>query len=199
MTRKLKGLLMVVLLLYGSPLYSQSNYGMADGYSVIIRGGSNIRDWAESAEEVSGIASINWIDDLHFDISEVRILISANAIKSMGVEGNIMNKKTYETLKTDQYPSITFMVTSPVKSVVADGKKRFVEASGGLTIAGITKVTSLHSIISADRQGRVNIEGNLFLKMSDFGIEPPVTLFGLLSLKDSVTVDYKMSLIPDKN
>lgn len=199
MTKKLKSFLTIALLLYGAPLYSQSNYEMADGYAVIIRGGSNIRDWAESAEEVSGIASINRTDDLHFDINEVRLLICANAIRSIGVEGDIMNKKTHETLMADRYPSITLIVTSPVKSVLADGKKHFMEVPGVLNIAGVTKIILVHPVISADKQGRINIEGNLFLKMSDFGIEPPVTLFGLLSVKDSVTVHFKMSLIPDKN
>lgn len=199
MKNRLKIFLFFVLLLYGAPLYSQSNYAMEDGYSFIIHGSSNIRDWAESADDVEGIASINRVDDMHIDMNEVRILIRANAIKSMGVEGDIMNKKTYETLKTNQYPSITLIVTSPVKSLLADGKRRFVEAPGVLTIAGVTKRIVLHPLISVDRQGRINIEGDSFLKMSDFGLEPPVTLFGVLRVKDEVAVHFKLSMVPEKN
>lgn len=93
MIKNLKSILILILLLYASPLHGQSNYQMSEGYSFIIHGASNIRDWAESADDVSGIASINKIDDLHFDINEVRLLIRANAIRSIGVEGDIMNKK----------------------------------------------------------------------------------------------------------
>jgi len=194
-------ILMLVLILFPGkmPCYGQSNYEMAADYSFIISGSSNIRDWMESADDADGIASITRIDDLHFDINEVRILIRTNAIKSIGVEGNAMNKKTYETLKTDRYPTIIFMITSPVRPVVADGKKRFIEAAGMLTVAGVTKVIRIHPTIWADQQGRITTEGDVFLKMSDFAIDPPTTLFGLLNVRDDITVHFKMSLVPADN
>lgn len=172
---------------------------MENDYSFIIRGGSNIRDWSESVDDADGIASVSMANETHLDIDEVRILIRANEIKSIGVEGTAMNKKTYETLKTDQYPTITFMVISPVRSVEADGKRHSIEADGTLTIAGISKKIKLHPAISVDGQGKINIEGDVFLKMSDFDIKPPVTLFGLLQVKDDFTVHFKISLIPDIN
>ena len=190
---------LVSLLLYAVPLFSQSNYRLANDYTFIIRGSSNIRDWSESVDDGDGIASINMVGEKYFDIEEVRILIRANSIKSIGVEGTAMNKKTYETLKTIQYPTITFIVTTPLRSVTANGRKIQVEADGMLTIAGVSKIITLHPTIYADMQGRINVEGDVFLKMSDFDIEPPVTLFGLLRVKDGFTVHFKITLIPDMN
>lgn len=190
---------LVSLLLYAVPLFSQSNYRLANDYTFIIRGSSNIRDWSESVDDGDGIASINMVGEKYFDIEEVRILIRANSIKSIGVEGTAMNKKTYETLKTIQYPMITFIVTTPLRSVTADGRKMQIQADGMLTIAGVSKIITLHPTIYADMQGRINVEGDVFLKMSDFDIEPPVTLFGLLRVKDGFTVHFKITLIPDMN
>jgi hypothetical protein len=199
MMKKIRAVFTIALLLLGSPLYSQSNYKMESDYSFIIRGGSNIRDWSESVSDADGIASISMADESHLDINEVRILIRANEIKSIGVEGTAMNKKTYETLKTDQYPTITFMITTPVKFLATDGKKHLVETDGILTVTGNRKIINLHAVISANPEGEINIEGDVFLKMSDFAIEPPVTLFGLLRVKDEFTVHFNIKLTPEIN
>ena len=192
-------LLLIPALMYGSLLsYSQSNYRIADDYSFTILGSSNIRDWMESVDDVDGVASVTRRDDMHIDINEARILIRTNSIKSMGVEGNTMNKKTYETLKTAIYPVITFITTSPILNFPADGKKHFTEVTGMLTIAGVDKIIKFYPAVSADKQGKVYIEGRVFLKMTDFALDPPVTLFGTLKVKDAIAIQFKMNLIsPD--
>jgi hypothetical protein len=199
MTNRLKLFVILALLFAGrvDDLRGQSNYQMADDRSFIIQGSSNIRDWAESADDADGIASVSRADNTHFDINEVRILVRADGIKSIGVEGTAMNKKTYQTLKSDRYPVITFMITSPIRSIQADGKKRLIEVTGTLIILGVSRVVQLHPFISADSRGTINVEGEIFLKMSDFNIEVPVTLFGLLHVKDDIAVHFKVSLIPD--
>lgn len=194
-----KYFLMPAILLYGFLSYSQSNYKLADDYTFIIRGSSNIRDWSQSVDEVDGIAGITMPDEAHFDIDEISILIRANAIKSIGVEGTAMNRKTYETLKTTQYPTITFTATEPVNSIPANGKKSQMQAEGMLTIAGTSKKIILHPTVSADRNGRITVKGDVFLKMSDFNIDPPVTLFGLLRVTDHFAVHFKITLVPGTN
>ncbi|TAN14263.1 MAG: YceI family protein [Chitinophagaceae bacterium] len=188
---------LIPALIYGTVLsYCQSNYRIANDYSFTILGSSNIRDWLESVDDVDGIASITGRDDTYLDINEVRILIRTNSIKSVGIEGNAMNKKTYETLKTVKYPVITFITTSPILHFPVDGKKHFIEVTGMLTIAGMNRIIKFHPALSADRQGKVYIEGQVFLKMTDFALEPPVTLFGTLKVKDDIAVQFKMNLIP---
>jgi hypothetical protein len=197
--KNIKAVFIIALLFLGLPSYSQSNYKMERDYSFVIRGGSNIRDWSESVDDADGIASVNMADEGRLDINEVRILIRANEIKSIGVEGTAMNKKTYETLKTSQYPTITFIVTTPVRSLTADGKKHLMETDGVLTIVGVRKIIKLHPVISAGPDGKIAVEGDVFLKMSDFGIEPPVTLFGLLRVQDEFTVHFSIKLTPEIN
>jgi hypothetical protein len=197
--KNIKAVFTVALLFLGFPLYSQSNYKMESDYSFIIRGGSNIRDWSESVDDADGIASVNMADEGRLDINEVRILIRANEIKSIGVEGTAMNKKTHETLKTSQYPTITFLVTTPVRSLAADGKKHLIETDGILTIAGVRKNIKLRPVLSAGPEGKIAVEGDVFLKMSDFALQPPVTLFGLLRVKDEFTVHFSIRLTPEIN
>jgi hypothetical protein len=189
----------LALLLLGSSLYSQSNYKMGSDYSFIIRGGSNIRDWSEFVADADGIASVSMEKEGYLNIYEVRILIRASDIKSMGVEGTAMNKRTYETLKADQYPTISFIATTPVGFLAMDGKKHLVETDGILVIAGTRKIISLRPIVSVNTDGNIDIEGDVFLKMSDFGINPPVALFGLLQVKDELTVHFSVRLTPEFN
>lgn len=195
MLKELKIILVLIILLNKIPCQAQSNYKVTSD-SFTIYGSSNIRDWAATIEEVDGVASITKADEFHYDIHEVRILIHTSSIKSIGVEGDAMNKKIYETLKTGRYPAISFMTTSALKSIPADGKEYFIEATGILTVAGVSKVVRIHSVISTVKPERITAEGNVLLKMSDFDIDPPTTLFGLLRVKDDISIHFKISLLP---
>lgn len=187
--------LIICLLSWRFPSRAQDNYKMTGNYSFIVRGSSNIRDWAETVYDVEGTAYVNRKPD-QAEIIEMRLLFRVYSIKSIGVEGNVMNEKTYETLKAGVYPSITFIITSPVNPVLTDGKRHFVEASGLLTIANISKIMKLHPAVSFSLSGIMTAEGSVFLRMSDFGLTPPVTLFGLLKVRDDVVVDFKITMEP---
>lgn len=197
---KILPIILILTLLPGlRPCYSQSNYEITGDHSLIIKGSSNIRDWSQSVEDVEGVATVVRSDSDHFDVHEVKILIRTTSIKSIGIEGNEMDKKTYETLKADQYPTINLVVTTPLRSIPADAKKRFQEINAVLTVAGTEKSLKLHSSLSADKQGEILAEGEMFLRISDFHIRPPVTLFGLLRVKDDISIRFRVRLIPANN
>jgi len=189
----IRNILPAMLLLFSPSLWAQSkyNYALAHDYSLTIHGGSNLHDWTETVGKSDGIGAVYWNDNGSFDLNGLKLIIEANSITS--TEGSVMNDKTYKALKTGKYPAITFMLTSPVKSVQSDGKKYQVEASGTLTIAGVTKPVVLHATVTADTHGKITFEGSQPIKMSDFGIDPPTALFGMLKVTNDITVQFKTS------
>jgi polyisoprenoid-binding protein YceI len=60
-------------------------------------------------------------------------------------------------------------------------------AHGDLTIHGKTRAVSLPVRVAVDASRRLGIEGELHVKMSDFGVAPPKKL-GLISVDDEVVV-----------
>lgn len=189
----IKNFLPVILLFFSYPLWAQSqyNYTVAQDYSITIHGGSNLHDWTETVTKADGTAAIRWNDNGSFDLDNLKLAIAASTITS--TEGSVMNNKTYSALKTKKHPMITFTLSSPVKSIQADGKEHAVMASGMLSVAGVTRQVALHATALAAGHGKIVFEGSQAIKMSDYGISPPTALFGVLKVTNDVTIQFKTS------
>lgn len=94
-----------LLLLITSFAFSQSNYRTGT-YYMVIKGTSNLHNWESKVNEVranggltadaSGLKSINWLN----------VEIPVKTIKSE--KGSIMDNKTYDALKADKFPNISY-------------------------------------------------------------------------------------------
>ena len=113
--------------------------------------------------------------------------MEVHSIKSN--EGSAMNNNTYKALKADSNPEITFALSTQLKSIPAAG--RSVSAKVNLTIAGVTKAIDMAVTASGQPHGNITFEGVKTIKMTDYGIKPPVALFGTLKTGDDITIHFK--------
>lgn len=175
----------------GLPVSAQSeyNYTLEKGYLLTIQGGSNLHDWTETVGRADGTSAVNWLGSGSFDLNGLRLIVEVQSISS--TEGGIMNHKTYSALKIGQCPTISFVLTRPLKAVAASRDGAAVEAVGALTIAGVTRQVLLHAKVTAAGDQRITFEGTLPLKMSDYAIDPPTALFGTLKVADQITLCYR--------
>jgi polyisoprenoid-binding protein YceI len=95
-------------------------------------------------------------------------------------------------LQSDQYPTASFALTDPIEipDGLADGQSASTQASGELTLHGVTKPIT----VDVDAQmgnGTVAVTGNAPIKLSDFGIEAP-TGFRVLSIQDDGTFEFQI-------
>ena len=89
------------MLVLSLPAYSQDIYTVdAKNSSVSISGTSTLHDWESTIESYAGSAT----SDQEF-LKNVSFTVTVKSIKS-GKSG--MDKNTYETLKADEYPRISF-------------------------------------------------------------------------------------------
>lgn len=164
-----------------------SKYTLAQGYSVTIHGTSNLHDWDETVGTVTGDGVITWNTDGSFDLGAMDIKMVVHSIKS--TEGNMMNNNTYKALKADNNPDITFVLASPLKSIQVNGHA--VSARINLTIAGVMKAVDMSVTATGQKNGNVAFEGSKTIKMTDYGISPPVALFGTMKTGDDITIHFK--------
>lgn len=188
--KSFKKLLIILLFLSRGQVFGQTNYLLNNGYSVTIIGGSNLHDWDETAGNVSGIANISWNPNGSFNINAIKMIIDVRSIKSS--EGSTMNNKTYSALKVNNHPSILFAIISPLQSIPASTGGENITVSGNLTIAGVTHQITIHAKVVATPGGNVDIDGSQPIRMSDYNIDPPTALFGMLKVSDEVTIHFKM-------
>jgi len=170
-----------------------NKYMLEKDYSFTIHGTSNLHDWDEKVQTVTGDASINWNADKSFDLNAIHIKIDVHSIKSN--EGSGMNNNTYKALKADANPTITFILYPPLKAIKANSTENNISMIGSLTIAGVTKPVTMRVKLMMDSQGKLTIEGSQIIKMADYNVTPPTALFGTIKTGDSITLNFKGSFI----
>lgn len=189
-------LVVVVFILSIAAAPVKNTCTLSKDFTVTIHGTSNLHEWEETVEIVTGTGIINRNSDGSFDLEEV-IKMNVHSIKSS--EGAVMDKKTYEALKADDHPEIIFKLFVPIKSIKSSTKAQTFSSSGSLTIAGVTKKINMKVKILMGENGEMAFEGLQKIKMSDYNIDPPKALLGVLKTHDDITINFKTSFIACNN
>ncbi len=95
-------------------------------------------------------------------------------------------------LESDQFPTATFSLTEPLAlpAGAADGERVSTEATGDLTIHGVTQSVTLS--VDAELSGTTAaVVGQAPVTLADFDIEAP-TGFSVLSIKDQGTFEFQI-------
>jgi polyisoprenoid-binding protein YceI len=174
-----------------------NRYILSKDYKVTILGTSNLHDWNETVETVSGDGLVTWNDDGSFNLDAINLKMDVHSIKSD--MGSIMNNNTYKALKADKNPEIIFTLTTAVKSIKAGASTTGVTAKGTLTIGGVTKPVDMNVKVSIQDHALLSFKGSQIIKMTDYGISPPTALFGTLKTGDDITINFKTNFITTIN
>ncbi len=121
-------------------------------------------------------------------LSTLVVKIPTKSLKSP--EGGMMNSALYKNLKADANPDISFDLAS-YHVVSEQGSRLDIEATGALTVAGHEQDVTLDAEGQMDGS-KIHITGKKALKMSDFGIQPPVMMFGAIKTSDKVVIHYDL-------
>ncbi len=100
-----------------------------------------------------------------------------------------MTEHLLEAMKPAEFAAITFRL----ESYEASGAGA--EARGALTIQGVTKPVSFPIALTPSGAG-VAIAGELGLDMTDYGVEPPVVLLGLLRVRPQIRIEFEGLVAP---
>lgn len=182
----------LVVLITANRLQAQNQYLLESDHKITIEGTSNLHDWVEVAQIASGDGAVLWNQDASFTIQKLFLKVSVKSIKSD--KGSIMDSKTYDALKGDAHPYITFKMVS-IKSLTKTATGYSVKVNGDLTIAGVTKNVDINGTVAVKEKGKLYIETSKAIKMTDFGIEPPTAMMGAMKVGDDITIKFKLNYI----
>jgi uncharacterized membrane protein len=160
-----------------------------------VSGTSTLHDWVSDVTKVQSDAQVQWNEGRLASIEKLTVRIPAESIVS--TKGRIMDNKTYEALKSEEHPNISFQLqTADVQ--FKDGHYT-IQSKGLLTVAGLRKSIRLTTIAQPVAGGGLTFTGAYTLKMTDYDIEPPTALMGSIKTGDEVTIDYSLTLSPQAN
>jgi polyisoprenoid-binding protein YceI len=182
--------LVFLLTLLTSVAFGQAAYQIA-GFSMTIKGTSNLHNWESNVKEIRSNATINLVDLDLKSIQALTVEIPAKTIKSS--KGSMMDNKTYDALKADQYPNIYYKLDK-INSLNKRGDGYDINATGSLSLAGVTKKIEMTVRSKVIVNGNVNFTGSSKIKMSNFNIKPPSALMGSVTTGDEVEVIFNVTL-----
>lgn len=150
-----------------------------------VSGTSSLHDWFVQVENQTGF--IQFDDVASNKIVKIEFSTESESLKS---GKKAMDKKTYKALKTDEFKTIKFSLTS-VKSISDKTSNQFkLAAVGNLTICGVTK--SVELLFDCEKKDNlIVLNGSHKMLMTDYGIEPPKALLGTIKTGDEIEIKFK--------
>ncbi len=105
-----------------------------------------------------------------------------------------MKRDLLHALKSDYHPEIRFALkrASVIAALRNHQEDHLIEVTGEISIAGIRRDITTVFRGRALAEHAFRIYGSKRLYMSDFNIEPPSTLLGLIRANDRITVNFDL-------
>ena len=197
---QLCALLVLLLCSAGRAALAQVRYELLEGSRLWIEGRSNVNRFSCGATLYDLEAEVQ-PGDTNEPVTREDVTVTV-AIAMHGFEcGNHrMERDLAQALSADRFPEIRFAFIAarhlPVEKD-SDGARRL-QVWGDLTVAGVRRGVDFVVIGSHEAQGKVRARGSITIRMTDYGIDPPRRLLGLVRVRDRLTVQFDLVLEPSR-
>ncbi|MEZ6187564.1 MAG: YceI family protein [Planctomycetota bacterium] len=126
------------------------------------------------------------------DFARAEVSAEAATLKT-GVDGR--DEEMRKLFEVEREPEIRFTLAGlETTRLDREAKTLAATATGTLRIHGVEREVSVPVELSVDASKRLELRGEVFVNMSDFGIEPPTVAGGAISMEDQVKVWLSLRL-----
>ena len=181
----------IIVLSFG--MLNAQNVFTVKTFKMTVAGTSSVHDWESNVTKLTADGKMAVSGSNLEKLQSLQVTVPAKSIVS--TKGKIMDNKTYEALKADANPNISFQL-SEIESISPSGSNYTVKAKGNLTIAGVKKPISMSVTASVASNGQVLFKGSKKINMEDFGMEPPKAMAGAIKVGPEVTITFELTMAP---
>ena len=186
--------LFFLLLLFSNPILAQNNIQLIpESSSIRIFGTSNIHDWEMYVELQNKTLTYLIPNSTIKDLKNIQFKIEGIRLKSLE---SVMEKKAHKALKLTSFPFISFLLKKIAINNYKDNSFN-ATAIGSLTISGQSKIVKLPISGNFSGEKKLNIKGQINLKMSDFKIKAPTAFLGVIKTSDEIKILYSLNFISE--
>jgi hypothetical protein len=164
---------------------------------VWFTGESNIRRFTCHARQVyvtAEAAPEEFMRTREDGLTAVRAAALQVPVRSLDCGIGMQNRHLLETLGSATHHEIFFALDA--YSVDRSQKVPRVRIQGRLRIAGVEREVVLYGIVFRDPAGAWLLRGERPINVRDFGVTPPRRFFGLLQVRDEITVHFDIAVRP---
>ena len=182
-------LIVIAFVILGcNTIVAQTNFEILDHSenSIEVSGSSTFHDWTMETKTITGNAQFDLKpgNDI-IGLTKLEFLLPVLKLKS---NLRALNKNAYKALKTKQFKNIVYKLSSA--KIIGEKEYTYhIATVGDLTIAGVTKEVYIDIYCFANKNGSITTTAKYRIKMTDYGINPPNFMDGLMSTNDMIDID----------
>jgi polyisoprenoid-binding protein YceI len=165
---------------------------------VTLAGSSNVHDWACNSSAFNATIDLDStyasypLTSVAKPITKVVVNIP---VKSLKCGHGKMDDNMYKALRSNEFPEIKYVLDNyQVKKELTTADAFAALTVGELTVAGKTAKVEIPITATRTTGGSMTGEGTVKLHMSDFGVKPPVALFGTIRTGNEIEVKFQVLL-----
>lgn len=113
------------------------------------------------------------------------------SMTSVTTDNSSRDRQFLDILSTSEHPTSTFTLTSPVDIAAIAGGVASVEATGDLTVAGVTRPVTVQFDAQTTADG-VEVSGSIPVTFADFDVDAPN--LGFVKVEDAGTIEMLLQL-----
>lgn len=174
---------------------SEIEYSFLKGSQIVVNGTTNVKNFnCVSSKLFTGLQA-KFIRDntntLYFSNTALQLAVSL-----LDCGSKVINNDLARILNAQQYPNILISlkdVQFPNNILPVQLNKSNITANVYITLSGKTRLNTLR--LTGTQTGDIySFKGECNIKLSDYGINPPKALFGMIKVHDEIHVLFDLKL-----
>ncbi len=170
-------------------------YGTAFAQDITVNNEKS-RLWIEGSSNVNKFQcrAARYNTDVYPPTQDTTVQVEVDiAVEGFDCGKRRMNRDLYETLLSEQHPFISFEYKSTESMTYNKATDTYtLTVNGALTVAGHTNKITFPLIAEVIEDGKIKATGQTDLKMTNYNVEPPSALLGLVRVNDELTVHFDL-------
>jgi len=111
----------------------------------------------------------------------------------------LMTNDFRKAIKSAEYPVISISFISFERRLQFNSGKNIFRGRMQISLAGVTRTFDIDCTIEVEEPGVVHFKGGRHFTFSDFNLEPPTRMMGLVKVDGSLDVNFHLVLLLDKD
>jgi YceI-like domain len=115
-------------------------------------------------------------------------------VQDFNSNNTFMDYDFRKLLKASEFPEVTVSFDKDlVEKILSEKSSKQLDLY--LTLTGVTRSIKVESAESEEEHGELEFSGNTYFNLSDFGLEAPEKMFGLIKVLDKVEISFNILFI----
>lgn len=172
----------------GLALLAGSGAAAQSAVEFTVSGTSTVRGWTCSVDGTAEVTPGSSTPVPGFDAGVQSATLTV-PVADFDCPDEEMTEHLFEAMKPEEFAEITFQL----ESYEASGGGA--QASGALTIQAVTQAVTFPIALTPSGAG-VEIAGEVRLDMTEYGVEPPVVMLGLMRVRPDIRIEFSGVVAP---